>query len=391
MKRKWVLLPGDKPLWVVFFLLSIISLISVYTTVGLSAVADHGTTPTHEFLKHLLFVVSTYAMIILFGRINYRLFSKVSGLGFVVVMLALLYVIATGGERWFAAGGVKFQPSELAKVVVVVYLASVIAKYRQHVDTEQKLMLLYLIPLVASALVFGANLSTAIIIFVSGFFMVFFGNVYDQKWLKHFCFLAVFGIVGLFVLFKFGANLDVARSATWGHRIQSWVNPDYDEITQENMARMAVARGGLFGVGIGNTIHGRLMTEAHNDFIFAIIIEETGLVGGIFVFALYALFYFRCMRIASRCKGAFGSLCVAGIGTVLYIQAIVNMSVAVGLLPVTGQTLPFISYGGSAYLFLGSGLAVVQAVAHDNKKQAALEALAENEAVEETNNNTSQI
>ncbi len=112
------------------------------------------------------------------------------------------------------------------------------------------------------------------------------------------------------------------------------------------------------------------MTQAHNDFIYAIIIEETGFVGGMIVFILYGVFYLRCLRLAKRCDGKFGQLTVAGIGTVIYLQALVNMSVAVGALPVTGQTLPFISYGGTAYLFLGCGVGVIQAVAADvdNKK-----------------------
>jgi cell division protein FtsW len=147
------------------------------------------------------------------------------------------------------------------------------------------------------------------------------------------------------------------------------MNPDPDELTQENMARMAVARGGFTGNGIGTTIHGRLMTQAHNDFIFAIIIEEAGTLAAIAIFLLYALFYFRCIRIANGCKGLFGSLSVAGIGTVIFLQAIIHMSVAVGVLPVTGQTLPFISYGGSSYIFLAAGVAIIQSVAIDNKKQ----------------------
>ena len=134
------------------------------------------------------------------------------------------------------------------------------------------------------------------------------------------------------------------------------------------MARMAVARGGFFGCGIGTTIHGRLMTQAHNDFIYAIIIEEAGTLSALIIFALYAWFYFRCIRIATACRGPFGSLCAAGLGTLIFLQAIINMAVAVGVLPVTGQTLPFISYGGSAYLFLGCGIGVIQSVAFAGKK-----------------------
>ena len=135
---------------------------------------------------------------------------------------------------------------------------------------------------------------------------------------------------------------------------------------------MVVARGEFFGCGIGSTIHGRLMTQAHNDFIYAIIIEEAGMLAAIAIFALYVLFYFRCIHIARHCKGTFGSLSVAGLSTMIFLQALVNMSVAVGVLPVTGQTLPFISFGGTAYLFMGFGVGVIQSVAADNKKKMKL-------------------
>ena len=151
------------------------------------------------------------------------------------------------------------------------------------------------------------------------------------------------------------------------------------------MARMAIARGGLVGKGPGNTVHARLMTQAHNDFIYAIIIEETGMVGGLLVFVLYSVFYFRCIRLSWKCKGRFGALTVAGFGTMIYLQALANMCVAVGVLPVTGQTLPFISYGGTAYLFLGCGLGVIQSVAADVYKEEATP-VPEAEATEEPAN-----
>ena len=157
-----------------------------------------------------------------------------------------------------------------------------------------------------------------------------------------------------------------------------------EELTQENMARMAIARGGVLGVGVGNTVHARLMTQAHNDFIYAVIIEEMGMVGGIVVFLLYSILYFRCIRLVWRCKGRFGALTVAGMGTVIYLQALVNMSVAVGVLPVTGQTLPFISYGGTAYLFMGCGLGIIQSVAADvYKKESEAKAQAVPATLEE--------
>ena len=136
------------------------------------------------------------------------------------------------------------------------------------------------------------------------------------------------------------------------------------------MARMAIARGKVFGVGIGKTVFARLMTQANNDFIYAIIIEETGMVGGLIILLLYSVFFFRCIKIAFRCQKPFGMLIAMGVGTVIYLQALVNMCVAVGVLPVTGQNLPFISSGGTAYLTMGFGVGLVQAVASSVDKQS---------------------
>ena len=204
------------------------------------------------------------------------------------------------------------------------------------------------------------------------------------KWL-------VYGVIGgvalLGVFYLVGDKIDFMRSGTWGHRLQAWLHPNPDELSQENMARMAIARGGLFGNGIGTTIHGRLMTQAHNDFIFAIIIEEAGTFAATIILALYAWFYFRCIRIATSCPGTFGSVFVAGMGTLILLQAIINMLVATGVFPVTGQTLPFISHGGSSFLFLGVGMGLIQSVAADNNRR---ERLAKKQAAEEEALETSE-
>ena len=290
----------------------------------------------------------------------------------------LVIVLIMGTERWLVIPRVgRFQPSEIAKVALIVFVARSITLNREKLDDSRTFYWLLVPVVVTCALVMPENLSTGILIFLACYIMLFFGGVNKRMWWRGMGALLAVAVVGFIVLYLVGDKVDMARSSTWGHRLQAWMHPSPDELTQENMARMALARGGFFGTGIGTTIHGRLMTQAHNDFIYAIIIEEAGTLSAILIFLLYALFYFRCIRIASRCNGLFGSLCVAGMGTVIFLQAIVNMSVAVGVLPVTGQTLPFISYGGTAYLFLGCGVGVIQAVAADNKRQERLAKKAE--------------
>ena len=371
MKRKLNILAGDKALWVIFFLLSGISLVAVYSTIGLSAIRELNSTPMRIFCRHLLFVLATWGAVILVSHINYRYFAKIFKWIFLLSLVALLIVMIMGTERWLVIPHVmRFEPSEIAKVSLLIFLAYNIALSQSRPPQENTFYMLLVPVVVTCILVVPANLSTGILIFAASYLMLFFGNVDRKKWWRGLLIVLLVGAGPFLIFYLVGSNIQAGRIPTWTHRLQSWFNPNPDELTQENMARMAVARGGFLGNGIGTTIHGRLMTQAHNDFIFSIIIEEAGLLAAIVIFALYAWFYFRCIRIASACQGSFGSLCVAGIGTLIFLQAIVNMSVAVGVLPVTGQTLPFISYGGSAYLFLGTGLGVIQSVAFDNKKKA---------------------
>ena len=369
---------GDKVIWVVFLLLSIISLVEVYSSIGLYAYSFFSSkSPTSLFLRHLIIVVATYAAIILISRVNYRAFSRFALLGYWIALVLLVVALAFG--RWIRIPVIgQFQPSEIAKIVLIVFVARMLALKKEHAGEIGTFLQLMVYTLLVVALVFPTNFSTAALIFLACYLMMFLGGV-DRKWWWRLLLIGlVAGAAFLFVnYFKYKSSMEtgnaqevaIERQMTWGHRVYSWVHPNPDELTQENMARMAVARGGVLGVGIGNTVHARLMTQAHNDFIYAIIIEEMGMVGGIVVFLLYSILYFRCIRLAWRCKGRFGALTVAGMGTVIYLQALVNMSVAVGALPVTGQTLPFISYGGTAYLFMGCGLGIIQAVAADVYKK----------------------
>lgn len=369
---------GDKVIWVVFLLLSIISLVEVYSSIGLYAYSFFSTkSPTSLFLRHLIIVIATYAAIILISRINYRTFSRFALMGYWIALVLLVVALAFG--RWIRIPVIgQFQPSEIAKIVLIVFIARMLALKKEHVGEIGTFLQLMIYTVLVVALVFPTNFSTAALIFLACYLMMLLGGVNRKYWWR----LLLVGLVAVVAFlaisyYRYERSMSTGqtqeqmfeRQDTWGHRVYSWINPQPDELTQENMARMAIARGGVLGAGIGNTVHARLMTQSHNDFIYAIIIEEMGLVGGIVVFLLYSILYFRCIRLAWRCKGRFGALTVAGMGTVIYLQALVNMSVAVGVLPVTGQTLPFISYGGTAYLFMGCGLGIIQSVAADVYKK----------------------
>lgn len=361
---------GDRAIWFIFTLLAIISLISVYSSIGLTALRSMGTTPEKAFFKHLIYVITTFGFVALLSNFDYRKFSKMSWWGYIlcIALLIMAMIVGSGNaagsgrSRWI--GG--FQPSELAKIVMIVFLARLIAQERENLKEWVTLRNIVIAILILLALIAPENLSTAIIIFVVCFAMLRIAPINVRYWRR-----TLLGIIAFSLLLAFvGSKMELpqlARLGTWTNRIDNWLHYDPDELTQENMARMAVASGKFIGVGVGSTIQARLMTQANNDLIYAIIIEETGMVGGIVVFILYALLYIQCIRIAWRCRGPFGRMCVVGLGTLIFLQAAIHMSVAVGALPVTGQTLPFISSGGSAYLCMGLALGIIQSIAQDTK------------------------
>ncbi len=372
---------GDKTIWVLFLLLTIVSLVEVYSSIGLYAYTEYASkTPSALFLRHMAIVAATWVAVVLLSRVNYRYFSRFALLGYWVSVVLLVVVLALGG-RWFRLPGIgQFQPSEVAKVLLILFIARLMALKKDQMGELGTFFQLLIYIGAVVVLVLPQNFSTAALVFLSCFLLMLFGGVNRRWWWRLFLVGLVAVVAGLAITYyRYDRSLYadtqvqteqiLERSTTWGHRVHSWLNPNPDELNQENMARMAIARGGLLGAGPGNPIHARLMTQAHNDFIYAIILEEFGFVGGIVVFLLYSFLYFRCIRIAWRCRGRFGALTVAGLGTMIYIQALANMSVAVGVLPVTGQTLPFISYGGTAYLFLGCGLGIIQSVAADTDSE----------------------
>ena len=356
---------GDIALWIVFAFLTAISLLSVYSSIGYYAIAENYTTPGRLFMKHVFFVVLSVVGVFVLSKIKYQYFKMPSLLLYALAM-ATSVVVLMMGSRWLPVGPVSFQPSEFLKLGTIMILAWHMSAHKDKLG-EPKMMWWWLgISVISAGVIFGQNFSTAALLFLACLFMMLFAGANLKMWGKVFMVSFVLAMVALGVFYFYGDEMDFFRSSTWGSRINNWMHPN-DELTQENMARMAIARGGIVGVGIGNTIHARLMTQACNDFIYAIIIEEMGTIVGLLVLVAYIVFFRRCILIVNDCKDVYGATLVAGIGILIFLQAMVNMSVAVGLLPVTGQTLPFVSYGGSSYLVLSGGMGVIQSVAHANK------------------------
>ncbi len=374
MKKIGKIFKGDTGIWIIFLLWSIISLTAVYSSIGYMALTKMNTTPTMAFLNHLLRVVLAYVAIIIVSNINYQAFSRLSVIGYVLTVALL--IISFGG-RWMHIPGLgQFQPSEIAKIVLIVFLARQLTMQQEKIRESMTFWKMMVYMLIVIVPIFFENLSTAIIIFMTCMAMMYYGGIKKGRILKTIGVAAVLGGILLgCAYYVFHSPLRetaretvLARAETWSNRVDHWLNPNKNALTQENIARMAVADGKLTGVGIGNTVHARLMSEANNDFIYAIIIEETGAITGIIIFILYTIFYIRCIKLARASKKKFGGLMIGGISTAIYMQAMIHISVCVGVLPVTGQTLPFISSGGTAYIFMGCGIGIIQSVAADTKR-----------------------
>ncbi|MCQ2294866.1 MAG: FtsW/RodA/SpoVE family cell cycle protein [Bacteroidales bacterium] len=357
---------GDKTLWVVVLILSAFSLVFVYSSVGYTAVATLHTTPEWMFFKHLMFVSIAYLLAFFISfRGDYRKWGILYKPVLVGTVVLLVWALAKG-TRWIGWGIATFQPSEIAKIALVFSLAYVALAYEDKYSPKELFWRMIAMVLLIAGLIIFENGSTAAIIFAAGYFVILYSGINKKHATYGLAIGLAVGLLAVIFLVLVGDEIDFGRTTTWHNRIQTWLHPNPDELTQENMARMAVARGGWLGCGIGSTIHGRLMTQAHNDFIYAIIIEELGFVWAMFIFLLYSIFFYRCIRIAIKCRNSYGQLLVAGLGTIYFIQALVHMLVSTGVLPVTGQPLPFISYGGSSYLMLGVAVGIIQCVARKN-------------------------
>ncbi|MBQ0016069.1 MAG: FtsW/RodA/SpoVE family cell cycle protein [Bacteroidales bacterium] len=365
---------GDTQLWVILLILAGISLIAVYSSIGYTAVYALHKSPTIVFLRHALYVVITFVIAIMTTKLNPRNISRIAQLGYWFSIGLLVAMLVIGG-RWLKVPIVKqIQPSEIAKIFLVIQMARLLTKHHNTITKKETFGMLLVAVILIAGPVLPENLSTAILFFVTSLVMMYMAGAKKKYVIGTLIVCTVAGsalLYGSYHLFhsplqEWARGTKLSRAETWSNRIDRWINYDPEAFSQENMARMAIADGKVFGIGIGNTVHARLMTQANNDFIFAIIVEEKGMLAGLLIFVLYSWFFMRCIKLSYKQSNRFSALAIAGMGTMIYLQAMVHIFVNIGALPVTGQTLPFISSGGTAYILLGGGFGIIQALVIHN-------------------------
>ncbi len=393
---------GDRVIWALVVLLTLVSLLAVYSATGSLAYKNYkGNTEIYLF-KQIAFILVGIMVIYFAHLVNYTFYSRVAKIAFGISLILLFYTLFFGvkmneGSRWIRLPliNMTMQTSDFAKLALFMYLARLLSKKQDVIKDFKKGFIPVISPVALTCILIApANLSTALLLGASCLLLLFIGRVST----KHV--LATIGIALIPIVFLISAAVmrhgktttdDVVapvkktastlfgRVDTWIGRMESFIYGSKEtdnDAYQVNQAKIAIANGGVFGVGPGNSTTRDYLPQAYNDFIYAIIIEEYGLVGGAFIMFIYLVFLYRCIRIFKRCPFAFGAFLALGLSFTLAIQAVANMAVTVNLFPVTGVTLPLISMGGTSFIFTCLAIGIILSVAR-NAEQLEGKAAAE--------------
>lgn len=364
--RVYAELRGDKAIWAIVALMAIFSLMAVYSATGTLAYQKYGGNTEAYLIKHGIILLAGLFLTYVFHLMHYLRFSKWAPVMMVIVIPLLMYTIAFGVERndahrWIDIPftGLTFQPSELAKLALIMYVARAISSKQEYIKDFQEAFLPIIVPvLIICGLIAPANLSTAIILFFTCMMMMFVGRV-DLKYVGLLLFLGVVLFSFLYTLGNFFP--EIVRVQTWTSRVAAFMDGSGD-IAQVTQAKIAIANGNLFGLGPGNSIQRNFLYVGYSDFIYAIICEEYGVLGGALLIGLYVLLFFRATRLVTKSPKAFGAMLAMGLSILLITQAFVNIAVSVNLVPVTGVTLPMISYGGTSLVFTCVAFGIILSV-----------------------------
>ena len=408
---------GDKVIWALVLLLVLVSLLAVYSATGSLAYKIYkGNTEVYLF-KQIAFIAIGFCIIYFAHRVNYTIYSRVAKVLFILSIPLLFYTLFFGvtmneGSRWIRVPVINMtmQTSDLAKLALFIFLARLLSRRQNKIKDFKKGFLPVILPVVLTCLLIApANLSTALLLGASCMLLLFIGRV-SAKHLAMVVGIALIPVAFLVMaaVIKHKSSSDTVESVTASKekssrvfaRVETWIgrvenfmygskgSVNDDDNYQVNQAKIAIARGGYFGNGPGNGEARNFLPQAYNDYIYATLIEEYGLIGGAFILFIYLVFLYRSIRLFKKCPFAFGAFLALGLSFTLVIQAMANMAVNVNLFPVTGVTLPLISMGGSSFLFTCLSIGIILSVARnveqtEGKLNAAALKEQEDDAVEE--------
>lgn len=359
-------LKGDKAIWAIIVIMAIFSLLAVYSSTGTLAYKYQGGDTEAFLLKHGLILVGGVLLTYLCHNMSYMTFNRAAPILLVISVPLLIYTMAFGLEtnearRWIEIPfvGVTFQTSDFAKLALIIYVARAISAKQDYIKDLNSAFLPIIMPiLIICGLIAPADLSTAVLLFLICMLMMFLGRVS----IKYILLLLLLGVMVFSVLIALGDIFpEFIRSATWKNRIREFVLEEGGGY-QVQQAKIAIANGEWFGLGPGNSIQRNYLPSPYADFIYAIICEEYGLIGGAIILLLYVLLFFRITRLVTKSPKAFGAMVALGLSMLLIIQGFINIAVSVHLVPVTGLTLPMISMGGTSVLFTCIAFGIILSV-----------------------------
>lgn len=365
---------GDPIIWAIVILLSMFSILVVYSATGTLVYKAKEVNTEQYLLQHSTLVITSLVVMWLAHKMPYRKYALYARL-FMFLSIPLLVVTYLFGSnineanRWLMIPVINqaFQPSDLAKLSLIAALAAMLAKRQNNIQDVTRTLLPITISIgIICALIGMANMSTAILLLITCLLIMFIGRVP----LKQLALVVTVGLIGLSIAMMTGQ-----RRGTFFARIETFMDSKNDDSKvpfQAEQSYIAIATGGITGKGPGNSEQRNTLPHPYSDFIYAIIIEEYGMVGGVSVLFLYLALLYRGMRIVANSNKAFGGLLSAGLSFALVIQALVNMAVAVGLGPITGLPLPLLSMGGTSLIFTGTALGIILSVSRGDHQDEAL-------------------
>jgi cell division protein FtsW len=359
-------LKGDRVIWVLISLMTLVSFLGVYSSTGSLAHKEQDGNTEHYIIKQGFIVLFGFFIMYVLHRLHYLRFHRVAPFLFIVAIPLLIFTLLFGVElnsarRWIEIPvlGFTFQSSDFARLALILYLARTISSKQSNIKDFKSAFLPLILPVIIICfLIAPADLSTALLLFSSCIAMMFVGRVA----VKYILMLVVLAIIAFSILILLGHFFpDLVRLATWIERIREFTT-DSEGGFQVQQSKIAIANGGFFGTGPGQSIQRNFLPSSYADFIYAILVEEYGLLGGFFVISLYLGFFFRITRLVTKSTKAFGAIVVTGLGFSFVFQAFINIAVATHLVPVTGVTLPMISLGGTSIIMNCISLGIILSV-----------------------------
>lgn len=363
---------GDKVVWSVTLILAIVSILAVYSSIVTLAYKYREGNTEYFLFKHGIILVVGFLLAYFAHNLHYRYYSRAAQVALIAAIPLLLFTLISGtnineASRWLVIPVIdqSFQTSDLAKLALIMFVARMLSKKQDNIGDFREAFIPVIIPIfLVCGLILPANFSTAAILFTTCIILLFIGRIR----ISHISGLLLVGLILLasFIFVVYHSD-NTGRLGTWKNRVESFIDGESSENYQAEQSKIAIASGKIFGKKPGGSTQRNFLPHPYSDFIFAIIVEEYGLIGGVGIVLLYLILLYRGIRIAIKCSTTFGSLLAIGLCLSLVFQAMINMAVAVNLLPVTGQPLPMVSMGGTSIWFTCISIGIILSVSRDNE------------------------